>query len=188
MRKAVAALQREEGGLTLIELLVAASLSLVVVGGAMSIFLSSVRSEPRTASKVEAIQQARVTMDRITRELRQGLEVASTPTPSANQLAIVTYVKAATCGGPPASTSIPCQVTYACSAGVCTRSVAPPGGSASGPTVQVVSGLATTEVFDYQPAPPADPTYVGVTFSLAAEGADPVTLEDGVALRNPEEA
>ncbi|HYP55653.1 MAG TPA: prepilin-type N-terminal cleavage/methylation domain-containing protein, partial [Solirubrobacterales bacterium] len=80
--KAIAALRRDERGLTLVELIVAASLGLVVVGGALTMFMGGVRSEPRTASKVAAIQEARATIDRITRELRQGLEVrTTTPTP-----------------------------------------------------------------------------------------------------------
>jgi prepilin-type N-terminal cleavage/methylation domain-containing protein len=181
-RKAAAALRREERGLTLIELLIAAAVGLVVVGGALTMFMGAIRSEPRTASKVAAIQQARTTVDRITRELRQGLETSSA---SPSKLEIVTYVKATTCGGAAASTSIPCRVTYECSAGKCTRAVAQPNGSAPGPTVQVASGLASTDVFTYSPSE-GDPTYVGVTFAFSADG-QPVTLSDGVALRNPSE-
>jgi hypothetical protein len=190
----VAALCREERGLTLVELLVAASMGLVVVGGAVAIFVSGIRSEPRTASKVAAIQQGRVTVDRITRELRQGLEV---PTASSSQLAIVTYVKAVSCGGAGASTAIPCRVNYACSAGTCTRSVAQPDGTAPGPATQVASGLTSSSIFSYRSdaADPGcdqstatDPSYVCVTLSFAAEGGGTVTLEDGVALRNPEES
>ncbi|HYP55577.1 MAG TPA: hypothetical protein VEQ41_04655, partial [Solirubrobacterales bacterium] len=99
--------------------------------------------------------------------------------------AVVTYVKAATCGGASATTSIPCRVTYKCSGSTCTRQVAQPNGSAPGAAVQVVSGLTSANVFSYTPSPPAAPTYVGVTFALDAEGA-PVTLGDGVALRNLE--
>jgi type II secretory pathway pseudopilin PulG len=185
-RTAVAALRRGERGLTLVELLVAASMGLVVVGGAVTIFVSGIRSEPRTASKVVAIQEARVAMDRITRELRQGLDVVPTASPD-TQLKIVTYVKAVSCTGASASTSIPCRVTYTCSGGACTRTVAQPDGSAPGPALQVVSGLASTDVFDPQP-PSGDPSYISVAFSFAAEGGGPVTLEDGVALRNPEES
>jgi Tfp pilus assembly protein PilW len=181
VRKAVAALRREERGLTLIELLIAASVGLVVVGGALTMFVGAIRSEPRTASQVMAIQQARSTVDRITRELRQGLE---TPTHSSTQLAIVTYVKAATCGGAPASTSIPCRVTYTCASGKCTRVVAQPNGSAPGSAVLVASGLTSNSVFTYSPA--TDPTYVGVSLSVASDG-QPITLSDGVALRNPSE-
>ncbi len=114
-RKAAAALRRGEDGLTLIELLVAAAVGLVVVGGALTMFMGAIRSEPRTASKVAAIQQARTTVDRITRELRQGLETLTTP--SETELSIVTYVKAAICGGAAANASIPCRVTYKCKTG-----------------------------------------------------------------------
>ncbi len=181
-RKVAGALLREQRGLTLVELLVASMLGLLVVGAGLSIFISAIRSEPRNTSKVAAIQQARFTADRIVRELRQGWEVPTTPTSS--QLAISTYVKATSCGGAPASTAIPCRVTYVCSAGNCTRTVAQPDGSASGPAVQVVSGLSNSNVFTWTPS--TDPTYIGVTFSLAT-GGDPVTLRDGVALRNPDE-
>lgn len=180
--KAVAVLRREQRGLTLIELLIAASVGLVVVGGALAMFVGAIRSEPRTASKVAAIQQARTTVERITRELRQGLE---TPTATSSQLAIVTYVKAATCGGVAASTSIPCRVTYTCSAGKCTRVVAQPNGTAPGPAVQVASDLASNSVFSYLPSS-TDPTYVGVSLAVTSN-SEPVTLSDGVALRNPSE-
>ncbi len=182
--KAAAALRREERGLTLIELLIAATLGLMVIGGALAMFISAVRSEPRATSKVAAIQQARFTLDRITRELRQGLEIPSGSS-SSNQLAIVTYVKATACGGAAANTSIPCRVTYTCTAGSCTRVVAQPDGSAPAPAVKVASGLASSNVFTYSPA--GDPTYVGVTFALSSNGDQPVTIADGVALRNPSE-
>ncbi len=182
-RKAAAALRRGEDGLTLIELLVAAAVGLVVVGGALTMFMGAIRSEPRTASKVAAIQQARTTVDRITRELRQGQETLTTP--SETELSIVTYVKAAICGGAAANTSIPCRVTYKCKTGACTRVVAQPDGSAPGSAEQVASGLTSDNVFSYLPDK-ANPTYVGVSFAFAA-GGQPVTLSDGVALRNPSE-
>lgn len=182
LAKAADRLRGDQRGLTLIELLVAAGLGLVVVGGALTMFVSGIHSEPRTASKVTAIQEARVTVDRITRELRQGLE---TPTTTASKLAIVTYVKAATCGGAAASTSIPCRVTYECSAGACTRVVAKPDGTSPGAAVRVASGLSTASVFSYAPSA-NDPTYVGVSFSFTTE-TDPITLSDGVSLRNYED-
>jgi hypothetical protein len=181
-RTAAAALRGEERGLTLVELTVAAALGLVVVGGALTVFIGAVRSEPRTASEVAAMQQNRVTIDRITRELRQGLEI---PTATSRELEIVTYVKAASCGGAAASTAIPCRVTYSCSGEACTRVVAQPDGSEPGPSVQVASGLSSAEVFTYLPSE-ADANYVGVSFSFSSEGR-PVTLHDGVALRNPSE-
>jgi Tfp pilus assembly protein PilE len=182
--KAAARLRREERGLTLVELMIAAAVGLVVVGGALTMFIGAVHSEPRTTSKTAAIQQARVTVDRITRELRQGIETVTT---SPSQLKIITYVKAATCGGAAATTSIACEVTYTCSAGKCTRLVAPPGGIPPSPATQVASGLASSNVFTYvYPPASSDPSYVGVSLSFDSEG-QPVTLTDGAALRNPSE-
>jgi Tfp pilus assembly protein PilW len=183
VREAVVALRGDESGLTLIELMVAATLGLVVVGAALSMFLGGVRSEPRTASKVAAIQQARTTLDRITRELRQGIEVTDS---SNSELSIVTYVKAASCGGAPGSTAIPCEVTYTCATTSCSRLVAQPDGSAPSSPVVVASDLASPLVFSYEPDDDA-PSYVGVTFTFASEDGDPVTLGDGVALRNFED-
>jgi prepilin-type N-terminal cleavage/methylation domain-containing protein len=179
VRKAATALRRDDHGMTLIELLVASSVGLVVVGAALAMFMGGVRSEPKTAAKVAAIQDARVTLDRITRELRQALGVESA---SPTQLEIVTYVKAASCNGVPGGASIPCAVTYSCEADACTRTVAEPDGSASGTPTQVVSGLVSAAVFDPQPA--VDPTYIGVDFVIASGDDDPVSLGDGVALRN----
>lgn len=184
MSRGAARLRRDQRGLTLIELLIAATLGLVVVGGALTMFMGAVRSEPRTAGKVSAIQQARTTIDRITRELRQGREIPTTP--SASQLAIVTWVKASNCGGPAATSSILCRVTYSCAGTVCTRTVAQPDGAAPGPASQVAAGLVSADVFSYLPDA-AEPTYVGVSFSVGAGESAPVTLGDGVALRNPSE-
>lgn len=168
--------------MTLVELLLATILGLVVIGAAFTMFAGAIHSQPRDSAKVKALQEARTTADRITRELRQGWE---TPTATSTQLAIVTYVKAATCGGAAASTAIPCRVTYTCSGTICTRTVAQPNGSAPGAAVRVASGLTSTAVFSYSPSA-ADPTYVGISFSLSGSG-QPFVLSDGVALRNPSE-
>lgn len=175
------ALRREERGFTLIELLIATALGLVVIGGALTVFIGGVRSEPRAASKAAALEEARVTMDRITRELRQGLEIAPKTTPRSSELSIITYVKATTCNGTIGGTSIPCRVTYRCSGQTCARIVSAPDGAAPGPSVTVVRGLTSPNVFTYTPA--VKPTYVGVSFSFATSG-EPITLGDGAALRN----
>ena len=175
-------LRGDERGFTLIELLVATTLGLVVIGGAFTVFAGGVRSQPRNSSKAAALEEARVTIDRITRELRQGQEVAASPAASPTRLSILTYVKAATCGGVPGGTSILCQVTYSCSGGTCTRTVAQPDGGKPGTAVRVATGLARDEVFTYSPNA-SKPTYVGVSFSFSDQG-EPVTLGDGAALRN----
>lgn len=179
-RKAVAALRRKESGFTLIELLVATTLGLLVVGGAMTMFLSAVRSEPRTAAQVSAIQQARVTVERIGRELRQGLEV---PAANPEHLEIVTYVKGTDCAGVPSSSATPCRVIYHCEATSCTRAVAEPDGTGAGAAVLVATDLASSGIFTYEPGA-EEPTYVGIELAVANDGGDPIELEDGAALRN----
>jgi prepilin-type N-terminal cleavage/methylation domain-containing protein len=172
---------RQGRGFTLVELLVATILGLVVIGGGVTVFTVSMNNQPRINSQSAAIQQARTSMERLTRELRQGSTVS---TATASQLSIVTYVHSATCGGASASTSISCRVTYTCTAGACTRTEAQPNGSSPGPAVSVVSGLSSNNVFNYSPSASA-PTYVGATFSFSATGGqDAITLSDGAATRN----
>lgn len=183
LRTALRALRREERGFTLVELTVAASLGLVVIGGGVLLFTSVVGAEPRARERASAIADGRVTMERMTRELRQGGQVTvGSPT----QLSLLTYVDSATCGGAYFSTAIQCQVTYSCSAGTCTRVEAAPG-SQTGTPVTVVSGLAPGDVFSYSACAGSPTTYqyVGIRLVYPADDAeDAITLNDGVDLRN----
>ncbi len=174
---------KEDRGFTLPELLVATAIGLVVIGAAVTAFTAAVGSEPRAESQAGAIQQARTTMEQITRELRQG---SSVPSATASQLSIVTYVHSATCGGAASNTAISCRVTYTCSGGACSRTEAKPDGTLPGPAVQVVSGLSSNNIFDYTAPTSTASAYVSVTLALPAQGGtDAITLSDGSALRNP---
>jgi prepilin-type N-terminal cleavage/methylation domain-containing protein len=179
--ESVGELRRSERGFTLIELLVAATVGMLVLGGAVTVFIGAVRSEPRTASKVTALQQGRVATERITRELRQGVEVL--PGSTSSQLSLITYVKE-TCAGAPASQSRACRVTYSCGGGVCTRAVQAPAGGVSSPAVPVVSGLASTNIFTYSASDPESDSYVGVALTFATREGGPVVVSDGASLRN----
>jgi type IV pilus assembly protein PilW len=183
MRGRARTITAEERGFTLPELLVATLLGLLVVGAAVTAFTGAIQSQPRINSQAAAIQQARTTMEQITRELRQG---SSVPSASSSQLSIITYVHSATCGGGASSTSISCRVTYSCSGATCTRTEAKPDGTSPGPAVQVVSGLSSGNVFAYTAPTSTAPAYVGVTLAFPAkDGSDAITLADGAALRNP---
>jgi Tfp pilus assembly protein PilW len=187
LRQAWVALRRSEAGMTLIELSVATMLGLLVIGVAATIVTTAVRSEPKATSKAAGVQQARVVMDRMTREIRQGLSV---PTATSTQLSVVTYVDSATCGGAAATTAIVCRVNYTCTAGSCTRTVARPDGTAPGPARRVVSGLSSSAVFGYGigstcTTSATSPTYVCLSLAFPAKGGgNAITLRDGVALRN----
>jgi Tfp pilus assembly protein PilW len=177
-------LRRSEGGYTLIELLVAGMMGMIVLGAGVTVFIGAVRSEPRASSKVSAIEQGRIAVERMTRELRQGFNVSGA---SGAGLSFVTYVPQSSCGGSPVTDSKePCRVIYQCAGGKCTRSVAKPDGSAPGAAVQVVGGLSSTNtVFSYSPVEPGvEPDYVGVTLSLTTREGGPVVVSDGAVLRN----
>ena len=181
--RASRAIATDSRGFTLPELLIATVIGLVVIGGAVTAMTAGVSSQPRLNSQAASVQQARTSMERITRELRQG---SSVPTATASQLSIVTYVKRATCGGAAANTSIACRVTYTCSSGGCSRTEAKPDGTAPGPAVQVLTGLSSNSVFSYTAPTSTAPASVGVTLAFAAQGANQgITLSDAAALRNP---
>ena len=173
----------DEGGFTLPELLIATLIGLSVVGAAAMFFTVGVRDEPKVAARANRIQEARFTMERIVRELRQGSAVSSA---SAGQLTFVTYVDKTTCGGVLTNTARACRVTYNCSGGICTRTEAQPDGSAPGTAVTVATGLSSNNVFTYTPATLTTPASVGVSLAFPAQnGDDAITLSDGATLRNP---
>lgn len=169
-----------EAGFTLIELLVVASVGLVVFAAALGLIRVATSSEAATRERGGQIQQARTMIEAITREVRQGDGVAIA---APSQLAVVTWVNRASCGGAPAESSIQCRVTYQCSGATCTRAETPPDTAATAPGPQVAEGLASSDVFTYSPT--GDPTFVGVELELGETPAEEaVTLEAGIALRN----
>jgi Tfp pilus assembly protein PilW len=182
-RSASERLRDESSGFTLVELLVASVVAMVVLGAAVMGFTATAHQEPRVDTAANAIAQARATVERIVRELRQASGVVPGTTPTASQLSIVTYVHS-TCAGAGSTTATQCSVTYSCASGVCTRRVALLTGASPGPAVQVVSGLSSSNVFSCSPSCSA-PTYIGVTLAFPDQtGGNAITLSDGADLRN----
>jgi prepilin-type N-terminal cleavage/methylation domain-containing protein len=179
-------LRGEEAGFTLTELLVAMMITLFAFGAALMLLNIALETQPRLSDRAAAIQQGRVWVERLTRELRQGATVAGSPT--ASQLSFLTYVGHSSCGGTATGPSIQCLVTYSCTAGTCSRTERNPNGSGSAPAQRMVTGLLSSNVFSYTPTSSA-PEYVGVSLAFPAtddpgETEDAVTLQDGVNLRN----
>jgi Tfp pilus assembly protein PilW len=187
MRRRSSDILSDAGGFTLVEMLIAAALSMIVIGAGVMAFTTAIDSQPRITTKADAIEQGRVTMERMIRELRQSSGIVAGTSPSPSSVSVVTYVDS-TCTGATASTATQCSVTYRCGTptGTCTRQVAQPtGGTPAGPVVQVVSGLSNSSaVFTYSPSG-LTPTYVGVTLAFpASSGGDAIALSDGAAFRN----
>jgi Tfp pilus assembly protein PilV len=183
-----------EEGLTLAELLIAMVLGIIVLTTAVFVFTAGIHVQPRIQKRAMEIQQARTMSERMTRELRQGSNASVSA--DASQLMILTYVPQSTaCNTPssPGSTIARCRVFYRCTAAgstsSCTRTQCPPamlaiGTGCSSPTT-AVSGLSTSQVFTFSPQVPGQ-AYVGVRLEFPAEnGEDAITIQDGVALRNP---
>jgi prepilin-type N-terminal cleavage/methylation domain-containing protein len=173
----------DEHGFTLVELLVAVALMLIIVAAAMGLLVTSNNSQPRISKRASALQQGRVLTERITRELRQGVGVATTPT--ASTLSLLTYVGHSACGSSQVGAARQCRVTYSCATnGICTRTERNPDGTGTAPAVRVAEGLRSNAVFSYQPTT-VNPTFVGIRLEYpAADGEEAVTFDDGVALRN----
>ena len=179
-----------QAGFTLVETLTAMLVGVMVVGSAVMVFSTVGRTQPGQTKRGAAIQQSRNTMERLTREIRQGSTVYSS---SATQLSLLTYVHHTSCGNIASGAAIQCRVTYTCASGTCTRVEAPPPGTAgaTGSPVTVATGLSASDIFRYGSSCSAtstagQPGYICVTLTYpAGNGDDALTLQDGAAPINP---
>jgi Tfp pilus assembly protein PilW len=187
-----------EAGLTLVELLVAAAMSVVIVGAASSMLISAVRDQPKISKRAQNISSARWVLDRMTHEIRNGIAV-DPEAASASSVSFETYVRRASCGGEAlaeaSAPSIPCQVTYTCTTTACSRVEAEPGVE-TGTAKTLFEGIDSSAVFCYVPSGEANPstcgpageeapTYVRVTLHIPnPEGPGDLTISDGASLRN----
>jgi type II secretory pathway pseudopilin PulG len=186
----------DESGLTLVELLVASAMSVVLVGAVGSMVVSTMRAQPDISRESQDVSSARWVLERMTREIRNGIRIESA---SPSSVALVTYVRRSACGGStPASSSTPaikCEVTYQCTTTACSRMEAPEG--VIGTWSTLFSGIGSSNVFCYVPSTETDPlncgpaqspestTYVGVRLSLPKpSGTGALTVSDGASLRN----
>jgi Tfp pilus assembly protein PilW len=190
-----------ESGLTMIEILIAVSMALVVVGGATSMLISAVRQQPKLNQQAQSISSARWQLERMVRELRDGVTVTSGHAKSA-EVSFVGRVRRASCGGgaqkSATTASIKCQITYTCTTTSCTRVEASEGAFTSPPGVStaVVTGIDSSAVFCYVPSTETDPTacgpaasssprYVGITLRVPdPSGSGSLTISDGANLRS----
>lgn len=175
---------RREAGITLVELLIASTMSIVVVGAATSMLISAVKDQPELSGRAQNISSARWVLERLTREIREGVKVDKA---TASTVSFETYVRHTTCGGttPLASTSpsIRCEVTYICTTTSCSRVEAAPG-VYTGTATPIFKGINSSNVFSYSPSAVA-PTYIKVTLRMPnPSGPAALTVSDGASLRN----
>ncbi|HET8565358.1 MAG TPA: prepilin-type N-terminal cleavage/methylation domain-containing protein [Solirubrobacterales bacterium] len=191
-------MEREEG-FTLIEMLVAMTMGVVVMGGVMILLIGAMRSQPKLDSQATNIQTARWVLERMTREIRDGVVVDKA---TASSVSFQTYVRHSTCGSSTtlasSASAIKCEVTYSCSGEACTRLETAPG-VYTGTAQTLFTGLSNpAEVFCFVPSnkeeepsrcgeakAAASTTYVGIKLEIPdSEGSGGLKAEDGASLRN----
>lgn len=187
----------DEAGLTLVELLVASAMSVVLVGAIGAMVVSAVRTQPEVSKRAQNVSSARWVLERLTREIRNGVAVDKA---SGSSVSFRTYVRRTSCGGSEtpssSSPSIVCQVTYTCTTTSCKRLEANPG-VYEGSGTTIFSGIDDPSVFCYVPSTEPDPltcgtaaspvgtSFVGVTLHIPnPSGPSDLTVSDGASLRN----
>jgi len=180
-----AAGRSRDAGLTLVELLVAAAMSVVLVGAAGSMLISAVKSQPKLSKRAQNISTARWVLERMTREIRNGIVVYEG---SGSTVSFLTQVRRTACGagvedeaGKPA---IKCRVTYTCTTTSCSRTETDPEVETGGTATTIVSDLGSSQVFSYEPPNPEEADYVGVTLHIPNPGGSgDLVVSDGAGLR-----
>jgi type II secretory pathway pseudopilin PulG len=175
-----------DSGFTLIELLVASTMSVVILGAVGSLVVSAMRDQPQISERAQNIDTARWALERLTREIRDGIAVDPAHA-KAEEVSFRTYVRHSTCGGatmlPSGSPSIVCQVTYRCTTTRCSRIEAEPG-VFTGTERTIFTGIDSSQVFSYEPNTAA-PTFVEITLRIPnPSGPAALTVSDGASLRN----
>ena len=157
-----------ERGFTLVELLITVTLLLGVLGVTMDALLSITRSEAFQSDRNASLDSMRITLNRLTKELRQATDVSTSST--ASYLDFNTYVN-----------GTPTHLTYDASGTTLTRSIN------SGTATPVQDQLATTDIFSYEEAPPTPGAqWVKIVLQVNPKNTPDTTLvlDSEVNLRN----
>jgi Tfp pilus assembly protein PilW len=175
-----------EAGFTLVELLVAASMGVILMGAVASLVIGAMRAQPGISERAQTISSARWVLERMTHEIRNGIAVTpARATPE--EVSFRTYVRRTACGsGASLASDLPsieCQVTYRCSVTKCTRLEAAPG-VYTGTETTIYDGLGSNQVFSYLPSE-AQATFIKITLRLPnPTGSAAMTVSDGASMRN----
>ena len=168
-----------ERGLGVVELLIAMSITAIVVAVAAALVLSVTRAERITGDDSAALTELRIASTRLTKELREGTEVVSTSTSSA----VSFWVDADRDGVKDIGEVVTWTIVPES-----TRSARLVRSTDAADTVVVIAvGLLTTSSFAYEPALPDSPLVVRIVLLAdIREGDFPSerSVETAVTLRN----
>ena len=155
-----------DAGFTLIEVLITVTLLVVVVGSMMGVFESVQRSEAFVQNRSEALDEMRLAIDQMSKDIRQATSVSANSTPS--YIDIQTYVL-----------GVSKEVVYQATGSTLTRKVG------TGTAVRIQTRLTSTNLFTYTDAV-SDVSLVGLTLSVNPLHRPDTTLvlSSEVRLRN----
>lgn len=177
-----------EAGFTLVELLVASLMGVIVCGAVGSLVISAMRTQPKISERAQSITTARWALERLTREIRNGIAVAPGKA-TASEVSFRAYVRRTVCGGSIPASNIPareCQVTYRCTTTKCSRIEAAPG-VYTGSERMIFEGIDSSNVFSYVPNA-TEATFIKATLRMPnpndPSGPPAVTVSDGASMRN----
>jgi hypothetical protein len=158
------------------------------MGAVASLVISAVRTQPKISERAQSITTARWALERLTREIRNGIAVAPGKA-TASEVSFRAYVRGTTCGGSTPASNVPareCQVTYRCTTTKCSRIEAAPG-VYTGTERTIFEGIDSNEVFSYVPNA-TEATFIKVTLKMPnpndPSGPPAVTVSDGASMRN----
>jgi Tfp pilus assembly protein PilW len=185
MERTAKKVAESEAGVTLVELIVAMSMAIVITGAAVAMFVSVLNRQPDLTERADKVGDASVAVEKLVRELRQGvIGTVNTGLP-ANQLQFESFVNG-TCGTTPVTTGTKCKVVYKCESEKCTRTT----GSATA-TTTIATGVKNSDIFEYVkgPSPCTSVTgepvmFVAVKIELRSKKGGVTTLSDGAGLRS----
>lgn len=170
---------KDESGLTMVELLVAMGISLITFSAVVAVLEVISRQQPRVSEHGVRVQVARNALERMTRDLRQTYSVNAS---SSSSLDVLTYKRTGT--GQPAEQR---RVIFDCSSGACSRQEGPVNGALNAAQT-LITAVTNSDIFTYQPDN-VNPSVLRIKFTFdvkkdSTDPAGPVTLSDGVQLRN----
>jgi prepilin-type N-terminal cleavage/methylation domain-containing protein len=175
-----------EGGFTVIELMITIALLAVIVGATLSVLESTMRTSSFSQQRVQTVDQLRLALDSMTKEIRQARAV--NPGSNTSRLNFTVYVN-----------GHPTDVAYYVEGSLLYREVQPAGSGRR----EIVAQLKTDKIFcyDYAAYPqaggldclapndsaPGDSrlTRIIITFPLGLKNPETdIVLSSGVQLRN----
>jgi prepilin-type N-terminal cleavage/methylation domain-containing protein len=151
-------------GFTLVELLVTMVIALVAFTAVASLLVRGMDDQVSVQNRVSQLEEAQAVMQRLVFELREATSVAYVSSSS------ISYSEPVASGSQ--------NVSFSCSTSteICTTTTL-------GVTQTAITGVTNSNVFTASPST-SSPRYIGIELVVSAPEQNPVSLTDGVGLRN----